>query len=136
MDAIITAAPPHTLNWTAGWFLVLAGIVAGALLGLGFHRPDFLGGYDSFRRRLLRLGHIALMALGIVNVVFGLSPWPEPGSLAAAVAGPAFLTAGITMPLVCFLAAWREKFRHLFFIPVIAFTTAVITTAFFHGGGS
>ncbi len=44
------------------------------MIGLGFHREEFLGGYGSFRRRLLRLGHIALAALGSLNVLSGLSP--------------------------------------------------------------
>lgn len=51
--------PAHALNWQAGWPLVLAAFVTGALIGRAFHRHDFLGGYGSFRRRLLRLGHIA-----------------------------------------------------------------------------
>jgi hypothetical protein len=28
------------------------------------------------------------------------------------------------MPAVCFLSAWREPFRHLFFIPVAALILA------------
>ena len=46
----------HPLNFVAGWWLILAAFVSGTLIGLGFHREDFLGGYDSFRRRLVRLG--------------------------------------------------------------------------------
>ena len=79
-------APPHVLNWQFGWGLALSAFVTGALLGLCFHREDFLGGYDSFRRRLLRLGHIAQAALGMMNVLYGLSPWPYPGSQEAEVA--------------------------------------------------
>ena len=67
-------APPHVLNWQFGWLLVLAAFATGAVMGLSFHREDFLGGYDSFRRRLVRLGHIALAALGMMNVLFALCP--------------------------------------------------------------
>ena len=49
---------PHTLNFIAGWWLILAAFVSGAVIGLGFHREEFLGGYGSFRRRLLRLGQL------------------------------------------------------------------------------
>ena len=66
----------HGLNFLAGWWLILAAFVTGAALGLGFHREDFLGGYGSFRRRLARLGHIALAALGGLNVLYGLAPVP------------------------------------------------------------
>jgi hypothetical protein len=121
-------APPHLLNWDAGWLLVLAGFATGALIGLGFHHEHFLGGYTSFRRRMLRLGHIALAALGLLNVLFALSPWPEPGSQAAAAASIAFVIGGVTMPAACFLTAWRERFRHVFALPVTALFVGVICT--------
>ena len=120
--------PPHPLNWDAGWLLVLAGFATGAVIGLGFHRADFLGGYASLRRRMLRLGHIALAALGLMNVLFAMSPWPQPGSPIATTASAAFVVGGITMPAVCFLTAWRERFRHVFAVPVIALFVGVICT--------
>ncbi len=33
---------PHTLNFIAGWWLILAAFVSGAVIGLGFHREEFL----------------------------------------------------------------------------------------------
>jgi hypothetical protein len=117
---------PHALNFIAGWWLILAAFVSGAVIGLGFHREDFLGGYTSFRRRLLRLGHIALAALGVLNVVYGLSPAPTNTARLAPLAGPLLLGGALAMPLVCFLSAWRESFRHLFAIPVVLLIAAVI----------
>ncbi len=127
-------APTHVLNWQCGWWLVLAGFATGAIIGLSFHRDDFLGGYNSFRRRLVRLGHIALAALGIMNVVFSLSPWPPPGSAMGMAASLCFVVGGITMPIACFLTAWREPFRHVFAVPVISLVLAVVFTCF--GGHS
>ncbi|HWA24259.1 MAG TPA: hypothetical protein VG734_01195 [Lacunisphaera sp.] len=115
---------PHPLNFTAGWWLILAGFIGGAIIGLGFHHPDFLGGYGSLRRRLLRLGHIALAALGMLNVLYGLSP--VAAALGGLTAGHLLLAGSIAMPAVCLLAAWREPIRHLFFIPVLLLATAVI----------
>src|SRR5258705_12701826 len=69
----------HPLNWTVGWSLILVAFIVGAILGLRTHRDDFLGGYTSYRRRMVRLGHIALAALGGMNVLFSLSPQPMPG---------------------------------------------------------
>ena len=37
------------------------GVVSGATIGLFFHREAFLGGYDTWRRRLVRLGHPSSM---------------------------------------------------------------------------
>ena len=111
---------PHALNFTAGWWLILAAFVSGSIIGLGFHRDEFLGGYASFRRRLVRLGHIALAALGTLNVVYGLSPAP------ASIAGILLLAGAIAMPVVCFLSAWQKTFRYLFFIPVTLLVSAVL----------
>ena len=121
-------APWHPLNWYAGWGLLLAAFTTGALIGLGFHRPEFLGGYGSFRRRLVRLGHIALAALGMLNLIYALSPWPAPSRWQAEAASACFVAGGVLMPLVCFLAAWKEPFRHLFFLPVLALVLAATLT--------
>ena len=125
---------PHSLNWTFGWWLILSGFSTGAGIGLFFHRDEFLGGYNSFRRRLLRLGHIAQVALGLLNVLYGVSPWPLSGDWHTDAASVAFICGGISMPSVCFLTAWKKPFRHLFFIPVVSLILAVLFTL--HGGRS
>ena len=116
----------HPANWYAGWAMLLAAFVMGAVLGLFFIRENFLGGYASWRRRLLRLGHIALAALGILNMVFALAGLPAPGSWQATGAGAGLIAGGVLMPAVCFLSAWRTGFRHLFFIPVLLLMAAVL----------
>jgi hypothetical protein len=121
-------APTHVLNWYFGWLSVLMAFATGAVIGLFFHREDFLGGYTSFRRRIIRLGHIAQAALGMMNVIYALSPWPGPDRWEASVASAAFVVGGISMPLVCFLSGWRESWRHLFFIPVVSLVVAVMLT--------
>ena len=124
---------PHALNFTAGWWLILAAFLSGAVLGLGFHREDFLGGYGSFRRRLLRLGHIAFAALGVLNLVYGLSPDPALTGARADLAGVLFVAGAVTMPLACFLTAWRTSFRHFFVVPVLTLMAAVVLVIL--GGG-
>jgi hypothetical protein len=104
----------------AGWTGMFFGLLAGASIGLFFHQENFAGGYASFRRRLMRLGHIAFFGLGILNVLYALTldflsvelRFPELASLSL-IAGAA------AMPLVCFLSAWKMPFRHLFAVPVI-----------------
>jgi len=113
-------------HWTIGWSLVLAGFASGTLLGLGFHRDGFAGGYSSFRRRIVRLGHVACVALGSMCVF--VSQMPRADSSVADVAATAWLVGALAMPVVCFLSGWRESFRHLFFVPVSALVTAVVCT--------
>ena len=116
------------MNWYAGWGMILTAFVTGAILGLFFYREGFLGGYTSFRRRILRLGHIALAALGMINVLYGLSPLAAESSLQTQIASLGFVIGGVTMPAVCFLSSWRVGFRYWFFVPVSALITAVVQT--------
>jgi hypothetical protein len=114
----------HPLNFYAGWGLILAAFVTGAGIGMGFHREDFWGGYASFRRRIVRLGHIALAALGMLNLLFAITV--SRTNNAANVASILMVVGAISMPAVCFLSGWKSVFRHLFFIPVLSLIVAVI----------
>jgi hypothetical protein len=116
------------LNWRTGWMLILSAFITGAVIGLFFHREEFWGGYASFRRRIVRLGHIALAALGMMNVVFSYSPWPAQSTWEGQAASVAFVVGGISMPAVCFLSGWDKRCRHLFFIPVAALVCAAVWT--------
>ena len=105
----------------AGWIGVIGGVLSGAFIGLFFHREKWAGGYGSFARRMIRLGHISFFGIGFLNFALGLT-FTAVGLPAAHAEAAAYATAlaAITMPLLCFLTAWREPFRHLFFIPVLS----------------
>ena len=110
-----------TANLIGGWIGMLAGVVSGALIGLFFYRDDWMGGYDSWRRRLTRLGHISFFGLGILNLLFAATVAQlhlQAGYLRTA--SIALLVGAVTMPVCCFLSAWRKPLRHLFPVPVLA----------------
>src|SRR5262249_59491418 len=67
-----------TLNAAFGWLWITLGMASGAVIGLRFHRSDWLGGYESWPRRLVRLGHISFFGLGILNLLFALTAPPVP----------------------------------------------------------
>ena len=118
---------PSHLNMLAGWFGMLMGVCSGAVVGLFFHRDDWLGGYASFRRRMVRLAHISFFGIGFVNILFALSvPALAIGQGAARVASTALIIGAVAMPANCLLTAWRGAFRHLFAIPVAAIALAVV----------
>ncbi len=116
----------HPVNWYTGWWMLLAAFATGAALGLFFAREEFMGGYASWRRRLTRLGHIALAALGMLNILYGVAQLPAPGSWQAQGASAGLIIGGISMPLVCFLSAWKMGLKCLFPIPVVALFGAAV----------
>ena len=112
---------PLQLSLLSGWSGFLGGVLSGAVMGLMFHREDWLGGYGSRERRMVRLGHISFFGIGLINLFCALSvsPLGVPAN-AARIGSLALLVALITMPAICFLCAWRKPLRHLFFIPVLS----------------
>ena len=116
------------MNLAIGWLWIHLGIVSGALLGLGFLNPEFLGGYGSTRRRLLRLGHISFFGMGILNLMLAASPLLAVDSTTSLMlqrtASLGLLIAALTMPLACALVAWRRACYPVFVIPVAAALTA------------
>ena len=107
-------------NLYVGWIAILIGLTAGAALGTFFHREAWLGGYGSWRRRMLRLVHISLVGTGLLNVAFALSSESLGLDPAPPIASVLFILGAVTMPTVCLLSAWRRAARHLFFIPVLS----------------
>lgn len=115
-------------NLWAGWTGMMFGLVSGALIGLKFHLEDFAGGYGSFRRRMLRIGHLAFFGLGIINVLFALTLTSSGVVLSyPAVASASLAAAVFLMPAVCFLTAWKKPFRHIFPLPVILVAVSLLS---------
>lgn len=112
------------INLQVAWAAILTGLVSGTFIGLFFHKPDWLGGYGSWRRRMVRLGHISFFGTGFLNLAFVLSVDHLRLEHAPRIASAAFVIGALSMPTVCFLSAWRETFRHLFFIPVASLIVA------------
>ncbi len=109
------------INLAAAWCGILLGILSGMALGLGFLRPDFLGGYGSVRRRLYRLAHISFFGLAFLNIAFWLTVKQEDLPAAGVAAASAAMIAGaVTMPATCLLTAHWNPGRHFFAIPVLS----------------
>jgi hypothetical protein len=115
-----------TINLYAAWIGFALGCVAGAVTGLFFHEKHWLGGYSSWPRRLIRLGHISFFGVGLLNLAFALSARAVGLDSRLTAASGLFLLGAVTMPLVCYLSAWRVTFRHLFFIPALSVTCGVV----------
>lgn len=110
---------------------MLLGVICGAIMGLLFHRENWLGGYASHPRRFLRLGHISFFGIGLLTLFYGLSLEPMAVATQPARIGLIGLAVALFgMPSVCGLTAWKKPFRHLFFLPVLGAATGITIILF------
>jgi hypothetical protein len=106
------------LNLLIAWVLVLLGFLGGAVAGLQFDKEHWLGGYSSWKRRLLRLGHISFFGLAFINLIFYLTTTELTPNTALSLASYGFVAGGFSMPACCSLAAFFPRTKVLFAVPV------------------
>lgn len=115
-----------TVNIYAAWIGILLGCLAGAVQGMFFDREDWLGGYASWKRRMLRLGHISFFGIAFINLSFAMSATVLGLEDRVGISSVLFLIGAAGMPLVCYLSAIKAVFRHLFFIPALSVIAGII----------
>ena len=87
-----------------------------------------MGGYNSWERRLTRLGHISFFGLATINLAFALTMRSLGITEGLTLPSLLFIIGAISMPAVCYLCAWKPVIRHFFFIPVVSLILATILT--------
>ncbi len=109
------------INLVLAWAWLVLGFLSGMVMGLCFHRENWLGGYSSHKRRLYRLAHISFFGLGVVNLCFFFTV------RALGLAGPAvslaslaFAAGAVSMPLCCVVMAHFPRWLLLFSVPVLS----------------
>ena len=107
------------INLLLGWLWILLGFISGMVMGMFFHRENWLGGYASFPRRMYRLGHISGFGLGGLNLMFCFTVryFMLTGSMIH-FASLAFVIGAITMPIGCAIMAGFPKATMIFTVPV------------------
>ena len=116
-------------NEIFGWISVLGSLAMGLVMGIKFQREDWLGGYNAFPRRMVRLAHIALAALGMLNILFAQSQARlEMAAATARIASVSFVAAAIFMPACCLYLAARRRHFEIFALPIFSLATGLILT--------
>lgn len=120
----------HTMvNEIFGWVLILVALGAGLFMGVKFQHEDWLGGYNSFPRRMVRLAHVALGALGALNILFAESaPRIRLDATLTRVASIAFMAGAVTMPLACLWLAARRRHFAVFALPIGCLVVGLVLT--------
>ncbi len=107
-----------------GWFWIVTGIIIGAIVSMWAFNgpltpPSSMEDYAALPRRFLRLSHIAFIALGMINILYGLcydlanlkKTFKEISSV--------FLVTGtLLMPLILLFSAFIEKLKLFSALPI------------------
>jgi hypothetical protein len=123
------------LNRTVGWACLAAGVATGMLMGLWsfdgpFATPAWLGEYGDTSRRLARLGHIAFIGLGILNLLLvqELSR-SSLGEQAKRAASTAMNLGNVLLPITLFVAAAWHPAKYVMAFPATCVFVALILAA-------
>lgn len=110
-------------NITFGWAWILFGILLGAIMGMWSFNgplPSPVGDYASLPRRMLRLSHIAFIALAVINILYGYEIDKIKLTDKNKRLGSRFMIYGaILMPLILILAVFFESAKYLSVIPAV-----------------
>jgi hypothetical protein len=130
--------PPPLGEWNrrVGWVSMCVGVGTGLIMGLwSFYGPlevpAWLGAYDQTPRRLARLGHIAFLGLGILNLLLAQTLHHlalGPGGRRAASWAMNF--GNIFLPLTLFAAAAYAPLMYVMSVPALAVFVALLLTAY------
>jgi len=115
-----------TANLYAAWIGILLGCLGGAVQGLFFRKENWMGGYGSWTRRMMRLGHISFIGIALINIAFAMTASTMGIENEIYIPSVLFIIASVGMPLVCYLSAIKDTFRHLFFIPALSVIAGIV----------
>jgi hypothetical protein len=114
------------LNIAAGWATMVLGLVSGSIIGLWsfagpFPSPPGHRDYTDLSRRMVRLAHIAFVALPIINILYGHAIDLVPLSESLKILGSrSMLVCMIGVPVLLIAASIYLPLKYLEAIPVSA----------------
>lgn len=105
-------------NRTCGWASLALGVGSGLVLGLWsfdgpLQVPAWIGAYGDTSRRLVRLGHIALIGLGILDILLAKElVHAQLGPGAKRVASLTMILGNVSLPLALFAASLHRPLKY------------------------
>lgn len=130
-----SAPGPRDWNRTVGWTSLAFGVGSGLVLGMWsfdgpLEVPAWIGAYDDTSRRLVRLGHIALIGLGILDILLGRElPRSQLGPRLKQVASLAMIFGNAFLPLTLFAAGFHRPLKYAMALPASSVFVALVLAA-------
>jgi len=116
-------------NISFGWIWILVGLLVGAIMGMWSFNgpmPSPVGDYTSLPRRMLRLSHIAFIALAIINILYGYEiDKIKIKDKLKRICSKCMIYGAVLMPIVLIAAVFFEPLKYLTMIPAALIMIAV-----------
>ena len=122
------------INRLIGWSSMVVGVGTGLVMGLWSFdgpatTPEWLGEYNDTSRRLARLGHIAFLGLGILNVLLATELGRVKRGMWGQTAAAAMNFGNVFLPLTLWGAAVYHPLKYIMPLPAIAVFLALLIVA-------
>lgn len=123
-------------NRMVGWSSLATGVGVGLIMGLWsfdgpVQPPAWIGDYTDTSRRLIRLGHIAFIGLGLIDILMERELARSAlGQAGRAVASWSMVVGNVLLPTALFAAAIYRPLKYGMALPASAVFLALILTAY------
>ena len=106
------------------------GLILGMIMGIWAEGKQWLGGYVSVTRRYLRLGHVAFIALSIINILYGKElPLIDLNDNMKNIGSYLMIFGAVGVPVICVAAAFIRKIKYFLPLPASAILVGTIILA-------
>jgi uncharacterized membrane protein YiaA len=123
-------------NRVVGWTSLAVGVAVGLVMGLWsfdgpLQPPGWLGEYAGTSRRLARLGHIAFIGLGLIDILIERELVRSAlGSTHRAVVSWSMAMGNVLLPVALFGAAIYRPVKYFMAVPATLVFVALVLTAY------
>jgi hypothetical protein len=123
-------------NRVVGWTSLAAGVGVGLVMGLWsfdgpLQPPAWIGEYTDTSRRLVRLGHIAFLGLGFIDILIERELVRSAlGRAGRAIASWSMVIGNVLLPIALFGAAAYRPLKYLMVIPATSVFLALVLAAY------
>jgi amino acid transporter len=126
---------PRYWNRPVGWWSLVVGIATGLVMGLWsfdgpMATPAWIGEYADTSRRLIRLGHIAFVGLGILDILLANELTRSLLDPRRRLLASRLMVAGnIGLPVALFAAAVWPPAKYVMGVPAMCVFVAMVLAA-------